>query len=179
MTKEQIIVGLKNAAKPYEEYYIEDDLIDAINQYPEPFELVEPILEIIATNPLVDFGMPGDLVHFVEQFYKHGYEELLISSVRKNPTPHNIWMVHRCYNDMKNPKREMFAELMRDLKNDSSVSTEINSSIDEFDWECSKLHKVITYGKIHTERVLTKMWVLFLVSEKMESAYIRSFWRNQ
>ena len=112
MTKEQIIAGLKNAAKPYEEYYIEDDLIDAINQYPEPFELVEPILEIIGTNPLVDFGMPGDLVHFVEQFYKHGYEELLISSVRKNPTPHNIWMVHRCYNDMKNPKREMFAELM-------------------------------------------------------------------
>ena len=130
MTKEQIIAGLQNAAKPYEEYYIEDDLIDAINQYPEPFELVEPILEIIGTNPLVDFGMPGDLVHFVEQFYK-----LLISSVRKNPTPHNIWMVHRCYNDTENPKREMFAELMRDLKNDSSVSAEIKNSIDEFDWE--------------------------------------------
>ena len=76
MTKEQIIAGLQNAAKPYEEYYIEDDLIDAINQYPEPFELVEPILESIATNPLVDFGMPGDLVHFVEQFYKHGYEKI-------------------------------------------------------------------------------------------------------
>ena len=135
MTKEQIIAGLKNAAKPCEEYYIEDDLIDAINQYPEPFELVEPILEIIGTNPLVDFGMPGDLVHFVEQFYKHGYEELLISSVRKNPTPHNIWMVHRCYNDTENPKREMFAELMRDLKNDSSVSAEIKNSIDEFDWK--------------------------------------------
>lgn len=44
MTKEQIITGLKNAAKPYEEYYIEDDLIDAINQYSEPFELVESIL---------------------------------------------------------------------------------------------------------------------------------------
>ena len=102
MTKEQIIAGLKNAAKPYEEYYIEDDLIDAINQYPEPFELVESILEIIATNSLFDFGMPGDLVHFAEQFY----------SVRKNPTPHNIWMVHRCYNDTENPKREMFAELM-------------------------------------------------------------------
>ena len=135
MTKEQIIAGLKNAAKPYEKYYIEDDLIDAINQYPEPFELVESILEIIATNSLFDFGMPGDLVHFAEQFYKHGDEELLISSVRKNPTPHNIWMVHRCYNDMKNPKREMFAELMRDLKKDSSVSTEIKNSIDEFDWE--------------------------------------------
>ena len=68
MTKEQIIAGLKNAAKPCEEYYIEDDLIDAINQYPEPFELVEPILEIIGTNPLVDFGMPGD-GHFLPAFY--------------------------------------------------------------------------------------------------------------
>ena len=122
MTKEEIITGLKAAVKPEEEYFIEDDLIDAINQYPEPFELVEPILEIIATNPQVDFGMPGDLVHFVEQFYKHGYEELLIASVRNHPTPYNIWMVHRCYNDTENPKREKFAELMRNLKNDSSVS---------------------------------------------------------
>lgn len=83
MTKKQIIEKLQNAAKPYEEYYIDEDLINAINQYPEPFELVEPILAVISSNPQVDFGMPGDLVHFVEQFYKKGYEELLISSVRK------------------------------------------------------------------------------------------------
>ncbi len=76
MTKEQIIAGLKNAAKPYEEYYIEDDLIDAINQYPEPFELVEPILEIIATNPLVDFGMPGDLVGAIDMFDSYTFVEV-------------------------------------------------------------------------------------------------------
>lgn len=86
MTKEEIITQLQNAAKEDEAYYVDADLIDAINEYPEPFELVEPILEIIGTNPTVDFGMPGDLVHFVELFYKHGYEELLVSSVRKNPT---------------------------------------------------------------------------------------------
>ena len=44
-------------------------------------------------------------------------------------------MVHRCYNDTENPKREKFAELMKDLKNDSSVSVEIKNSIDDFDWE--------------------------------------------
>ena len=38
---------------------MDDDLIDATNQYPEPFELVEPILEIIGTHPRVDFDMPG------------------------------------------------------------------------------------------------------------------------
>ena len=135
VTKEEIITRLQNAAKEDEEYYKDDDLIDAINEYPEPFELVEPILEIIGTHPRVDFGMPGDLVHFLEQFYKHGYEELLVSSVRKNPTAHNIWMVHRCFNDVNNPKREMFVELMKELKDDSSVSMDIKKEIDEFDWE--------------------------------------------
>lgn len=135
MTKEEIITQLQSAAKEYEEYYMDDDLIDAINEYPEPFELVEPILEIIGTNPTVDFGMPGDLVHFVELFYKHGYEELLVSSVRKNPTAHNIWMVHRCFNDVNNPKRDIFVELMNDFKDDPLVSKDIKKEIDEFDWE--------------------------------------------
>ena len=135
MTKEEIITRLQNAAKEDEEYHMDDGLIDAINEYPEPFELVEPILEIIGTHPRVDFGMPGDLVHFLEQFYKHRYEELLVSSVRKNPTAHNMWMVHRCFNDVNNLKREMFVELMKELKDDSSVSMDIKKEIDEFDWE--------------------------------------------
>ena len=134
-TKEEIITRLQNAAKEDEEYYMDDDLIDAINEYPESFELVEPILEIIGTHPRVDFGMPGDLVHFLEQFYKHGYEELLVSSVRKNPTAHNIWMVHRCFNDVNNSKREILVELMKELKDESSGSMDIKKEIDEFDWE--------------------------------------------
>lgn len=72
MTKEQIIGALKAAAKPYEEYYIDDEVMEAINTYSNPYEFVAPILEIIADNPSVDFGMPGELVYFVEQFYKMG-----------------------------------------------------------------------------------------------------------
>ena len=86
-------------------------------------------------KPSVDFGMPGELVHFVEQFYKNGYEELLIASVSEKPTPHNIWMLHRCYNDIDNPQHEKFAEVIKKLKNEESISTEIQSAIDEFDWE--------------------------------------------
>ena len=93
------------------------------------------ILEIIADNPSVDFGMPGELVYFVEQFYKNGYEELLIASVSEKPTPHNIWMLHRCYNDINNPQRDKFAEVIRELKNEESISVEIKDAIDEFDWE--------------------------------------------
>ena len=135
MTKEQIIGALKAAAKPYEEYYIDDEVVDAINTYSNPYELVAPILEIIADNPSVDFGMPGELVHFVEQFYKNGYEELLIASVSEKPTTHNIWILHRCYNDINNPQRDKFAEVIRELKNEESISVEIKDAIDEFDWE--------------------------------------------
>ena len=135
MTKEQIINALKDAVKPYEEYYIDDEVEDAINTYSNPYEFVAPILEIIADNPSVDFGMPGELVHFVEQFYKNGYEELLIASVSKKPTPHNIWMLHRCYNDINNPQRDKFAEVIKNLKKEKSVSAGIQEAIDEFDWE--------------------------------------------
>lgn len=153
MTKEEIITRLQKAAKEDEEYYMDDDLIDAINEYPEPFELVEPILEIIGTHPRIDFGMPGDLVHFLEQFYNHGYEELLVSSVRKNPTAHNIWMVHRCFNDVNNPKREIFVELIKELKDDSSVSRYIKKEIDEFDWEIQRVKEMnlcIFYSLLYT-----------------------------
>lgn len=134
MTKEQIIKALKEAAKPYDSYYIEDEVRQAMIQLPNPFELVEPILEIIGTNPTVDFGMPGDLVHYVECFSEKGYEELLIASVKKNPTAHNIWMVHRCYNDIENSLRKEFKLLITELKTDSSVPQEIKGVIDEFSW---------------------------------------------
>jgi len=134
MTKEQIINALKEAAKPYDSYYIEDEVKQAMMQLPEPFELVEPILEIIGLSPTVDFGMPGDLVHYVESFSEKGYEELLIASVKKNPTAHNIWMVHRCYNDVENSLREEFKSLITELKTDSSVSQGIKEVIDEFSW---------------------------------------------
>lgn len=134
MTKEQIVEELKIAAKPYEDYYIKDEVRNAMMQLPNPFELVEPILEIISANPMVEFGMPGDLVHYVERFYKNGYEELLIASVRKKPTAHNIWMVHRCYNDIENPMRGKFKTLIMELMKDKSISEEIKRVIDGFDW---------------------------------------------
>ena len=134
MTKEEIIEALRTSAKTNETYYLSDEIKQALLQYSNPVEFVEPILEIIGTNPNVDFGMPGDLVRFVESFYKKGYEELLISSVRKNPTAHNIWMVHRCFNDIKNPLHDEFKSLIEAIRDDTSVTAEIKNVIDEFSW---------------------------------------------
>lgn len=134
MTKNEIIISLQKGINPYEEYYIEDEVMEAMLEYPNPFELVAPILEIIESNPDIDFGTPGDLVHFVEKFYKKGYEELLLKSVRKNPTMHNIWMLHRCYIDEDNPLHSKFTLLIKEIKEDESVSSKIKKVIEEFSW---------------------------------------------
>ena len=134
MTKNEIIISLQKGINPYEEYYIEDEVMEAMLEYPNPFELVAPILEIIESNPDIDFGTPGDLVHFVEKFYKKGYEELLLKSVRKNPTIHNIWMLHRCYIDEDNPLHSKLALLIKEIKEDESVSSNIKKVIEEFSW---------------------------------------------
>ena len=47
----------------------------------------------------------------------------------------NILMLHRCYNDIKNPNRNEFAKVVKALKNDKSVSIEIKDIIDEYDWD--------------------------------------------
>lgn len=44
---------------------------------------VEPLLLFMERHPLSDFGMPGAIVHYVEQFYKKGYEDLLIASAKE------------------------------------------------------------------------------------------------
>ena len=134
MTKEEIVQALKTSAKSNEAYYLDNEIKEAMMQYPEPIELVEPILEIIGTNPAVNLGMPGNLVHFVERLYRKGYEELLISSVKRNPTRHNIWMIHRCFNDKSNPFHEDFLELIKLIRNNHSASDEIRNAIDDFTW---------------------------------------------
>ena len=42
MTKNEIIISLQNGINPYEEYYVEDEIMEAMLEYPNPFELVAP-----------------------------------------------------------------------------------------------------------------------------------------
>jgi len=74
---------------------------------------VEAILRFMEDNPSIDYGIPGPLVHYVETFYGNGYEDLLIESVKRNPTTHTIWMLNRVINGTKNiPRRQLLIETM-------------------------------------------------------------------
>jgi hypothetical protein len=77
-------------------------------------DAVEPVLRFMEENPSVDFGAPGALVHFLERFYRKGYEERLISSVGRRPTAVTVWMVNRLLNGAK--REDERAALLKTLE---------------------------------------------------------------
>lgn len=70
-------------------------------------ESVEPILRFIEDHPNLDYGMPGPLVHFIEEFYLKGYEERLIESVGRKPTMMTVWMLNRILNGTEEPAKRL------------------------------------------------------------------------
>jgi hypothetical protein len=61
-------------------------------------DVVEPILRFMEDHRELDFGVPGPLVHFVERFYRNGYEGELLASIKRKPTSHTVWMLNRLIN---------------------------------------------------------------------------------
>ena len=78
-------------------------------------EAIEPILRFIEMHPELDYGMPGPLVHFLENFYLSGYEDALIESVSRRPTALTVWMLNRVLNGIREPaKRRVLLQAMRE-----------------------------------------------------------------
>ena len=134
LTKDNMLVALRNAITEDQEFELADEIVDAMEASPQPFDLVAPILELIANHPEVDFGSPGELVHFVEKFYHQGYEDLLLESVLKSPTVHNIWMLHRCYNDNDPNLVRQIQTLVGELKKDKTLDSQVRSMIEDLTW---------------------------------------------
>ncbi len=91
---------------------------------------VEPLLLFMERHPLSDFGMPGAIVHYVEQFYKKGYEDLLAVSVARRPTLHTVWMLNRVKNAGEDAGK--YEQLLRDILERPDVEEEIKNSVKEF-----------------------------------------------
>ncbi len=75
-----------------------DSLMDELRADADAKDAIDPILHFIEDHPQEDLGAPGPLVHFVEQFYGDGYEELLLRSVKRRPTKLTVWMLNRLAN---------------------------------------------------------------------------------
>ena len=76
--------------------------------------------------------MPGPIVHFMESYYKKGYEDELLKSVKRKPTQHTVWMLNRVLNDVNLIGREKYIGVMEESIKRTDVDLETKKEIKGF-----------------------------------------------
>ena len=99
------------------------DCMAEIEENYNQLDSVQPLLRLMERHPLTDFGSPGPIVHFVERFYKKGYEEELLLSLKRMPTLHTVWMLNRLINGTD--QAEVYLDLLKEISENASYNKEI------------------------------------------------------
>src|SRR5688572_6225119 len=104
-----------------------NEICDELEIMENSLDAIEPILELVERSPDIDYGGPGPLAHFMETYYKKGYEELLLRSIERKPTEYTLYLLHRLINDEENPNRQSYLDLLKRI----SISEEYPENIIE------------------------------------------------
>lgn len=109
---------------------IQYDIVDIIEQHKMGIEAIQPIIELMEKHPLVEFGSPGPLTHFMEKFYQENslfYEELLLQSVLRRPTVHTVWLLNRVINGAKTENSKELIQTLKSISANKSLHQEIQT----------------------------------------------------
>jgi hypothetical protein len=118
MTDKQITNQLQSIASADDFVTSSAELTEAWSTAGIGAECIGPVLQFMEEHPALEYGMPGPLVHFVEEYYRKGYEVRLIESVSRKPTMLTVWMLNRVINDTQEPKeRQQLISTMRQAAN--------------------------------------------------------------
>lgn len=98
-----------------EDFYNTNDILEKIKKEKNVLEYIDPILRLMETNPNLDFGTPGPIVHFLESYYKRGYEDALLESVMRSPTCHTVWMINRIMNNPSVKDKHKYLKVLERL----------------------------------------------------------------
>ena len=109
---------------------VQEECVEEIERADLGLSAVEPLLKLMERHPLADFGVPGAIVHFVERFYKQGYEDILFQSVKNSPTIHTVWMLNRICNDKNSDNK--YRELLAETAERSDIDVAIVESAKDF-----------------------------------------------
>jgi len=107
--------------------YEMDGLMEKIEGLGAGVETVPLLLGIIERHPLDDFGAPGAMGQFMEQFFGKGYEEELAASIRRRPAMYTLWMTNRVLNSPAiSPMLRMeLTALLGQIAGDAAVEPDI------------------------------------------------------
>ena len=129
---EEIIERLEDELDSDDFEYVMEDCMQELDESGTGIEAVEPLLRLMERHPLSDFGMPGAIVRYAEQFYGRGYEDILVSSVERRPTLHTVWMLNRIINaEEDESEKEKYEDVMINILDRTEIEDEIKNSVRE------------------------------------------------
>lgn len=110
MTDDEIIARIHayEAPEMSDDYIALENLVADALAMKDPARAVPAFFDLMERHPDADLGSPGPVVHFVERFLSNGYEEHLLDSVRRKPTPLTVWLLHRVANSGDPEDRALF-----------------------------------------------------------------------
>jgi len=113
------------------------DIVDRWKAAGVGVESVEVVLRFMEDHPSIDYGVPGHLVHFIERFYGPAYDDRVIESIRRRPTPHTAWLLNRLINGAKTPEERMrLIAVMEEARRNPLADARTVAEFDHFlDWQ--------------------------------------------
>lgn len=101
MTTNEIIEKLKSlkidSSEDHESLELIDELTTFLRQNSDGHLACQEMISLLERHPEIEFGLPGEPVHTLENFAGF-YEEFLMKSLDKHPTQMTIWMLNRMIN---------------------------------------------------------------------------------
>jgi hypothetical protein len=128
----QLIAQLSGALRDGSLDSVADTISDELGKNPHAFEAVRAILELMESNPDFDFGRPGALVHYVEKYYRNGYEDELLASLARRPTQHTVWMLNRLINGSEGESKRRYLRVLDGITLDRSLDASVLSLAEHF-----------------------------------------------
>ena len=88
-------------------------LTDELMALPQPERAIPAMFDVMERMPDTEMGAPGPLVHALERMSGR-YENELVESIKRKPTPLAIWMVNRILNGTRSrEQRQFYMDLLR------------------------------------------------------------------
>lgn len=120
MKTNEIIEKLKSlkidSSEDYESLESIDELTTFLRQNSDGHLACQEMISLLERHPEIEFGLPGEPVHTLENFVGH-YEESLMKSLDKHPTQMTIWMLNRMINVQTGEEREKLIQKLKDCMN--------------------------------------------------------------
>ncbi|MGC3992230.1 MAG: hypothetical protein QM796_21550 [Chthoniobacteraceae bacterium] len=112
-----LIQRLRDVSKDADDFlYVQHDLIEDLPSDDAHQGNVQVILDFMERYPDLDYGAPGALVHYVEQFELGYYTRALVESIQRTPTASTLTMLRRIINGTpEGEHREALINLLRSV----------------------------------------------------------------